>query len=76
MLCLKETSLPEYKDSLIVGTGFHLFSLNLGFFIAKKYPFKYLFNYALSKMQESGEFDRIKNTRMITDIHIHDSYSY
>ena len=53
-------SLPEYKDCSIVDTGYQLFSFKLGFLIAKNSPFTDIFNYALSKLQESGELNRIK----------------
>ena len=53
-------SLPEYKDCSITDTGYVLVSFDNAFLIAKDSPFEDIFNHAITKIQESGELDRIK----------------
>ena len=53
-------SQSEYSDCTIVDTGFVLMSFDLAFPVAKKSPYKELFNQAMLKSKENGAIFRIK----------------
>ena len=53
-------SLPEYENCKIDHAGFFVTKMALAFSFPKTSPYREVFNYALQRMKESGEMDKIE----------------